>query len=101
LRQVSRLDDTTMSPTGWYGTICAICFETLTAETAHRDPEGQLHDACAGRCAALAGHVPPEHQAEHDALVAAIHAIPFSARTTGEVAEARRRYYAFIDRITS
>lgn len=82
-------------PTGWYGTICCICFGGLTTETAHQAPDGSHWDAHRGRCAALAGWVAPEHQAEHDRLVAAAR----DAEGTGK-AWAVRRYYKFIDRIT-
>jgi hypothetical protein len=38
-------------PIGWYGVLCAACFEALTPETCAVDIEGELHDSCPGQCA--------------------------------------------------
>lgn len=40
-----------------WGTMCEICFEQLTVDTAATDTDGQKWDVCAGDCARQAGIV--------------------------------------------
>lgn len=37
-------------PTGYYGTLCCICFEPLTEQTCGVDIDGNRWDACPGAC---------------------------------------------------
>ena len=46
-------------PTGWYGLICAICFEGLTVEECYVDEHGDRWDLHPGECAVLAGCASP------------------------------------------
>lgn len=82
-----------MTPTGWYGTICCICFAELTTADAYEDENGQKWDAHKGRCALLAGYVSADLKPEYDRLIAAVH-----AATGEEKHRALSAYYAFCDR---
>lgn len=44
-----------MSPIGWYGFICCICFNGLTEDTCFVDSNGDKWDVCSGKCAEDAG----------------------------------------------
>jgi hypothetical protein len=48
-------------PSGWYGLICAICFEGLTPEQCFVDEHSDRWDVHPGDCAVQAGLVDAGH----------------------------------------
>lgn len=77
--------------------MCCICYGTLTPENTLVDDlhegRGGVHK---GKCAYLAGIVPPVHQAQSDKLIRHIH----SHRPNSQPRRlATNRYYAWIDSV--
>lgn len=53
-----------MSPNGWYGLICCICFEHMEPEDCYVDTAGKRWDFHPGLCAVQALGLPPDFHLE-------------------------------------
>lgn len=77
--------------------LCCICFGGLDPETIYVDSDGTAWNHHRGKCAALAGIVPTEHQDEQDRLIGYMH---LQSPGSEEHAQAVRDYYKFVDEVS-